>query len=136
MCRARAPIGETRPKVAWGRFGPGDQPQSLYGPTPPLTSPTLAARRLADRFAPSSRDVAVLVVATVALRMRAFLASRHLTFDDGNFGASAVALRHGEAPFSEVFSSQGPLFLPLVWLADLVGWHTLSAPRLLSLAGV
>ena len=37
----------------------------------------------------------------------------------------------GAVPFRDVFSSQGPLFLPLVWLADLLGGRTLDAPRLL-----
>ena len=37
---------------------------------------------------------------------------RHLTFDDGVYGASAVAMRAGGQPFRDVFSSQGPLFLP------------------------
>jgi hypothetical protein len=70
----------------------------------------------------------------VALRLPACLALRHLSFDDGVYGASAVALRHGGLPFRDVFSSQGPLFLPLVWLADLVGLRTLDAPRLLAVA--
>ena len=64
----------------------------------------------------------------------AYLASAHLTFDDGVFGASAVAMRAGGQPYRDVFSSQGPLFLPLVWVADLLGLRTANAPRLLSLA--
>ncbi len=79
-------------------------------------------------------DVAVLSVATVLLRLPALFASRHLTFDDGVFGASAVAMRHGALPFRDVFSSQGPLFLPLVWIADVAGLRTLDAPRLLAVA--
>ena len=79
-------------------------------------------------------DLAVLGVATVALRLPAYVADRHLTFDDGVYGASAVAMRAGGVPFRDVFSSQGPLFLPLVWLADLAGLRTANAPRLLGLA--
>jgi hypothetical protein len=45
-----------------------------------------------------------------------------------------VAMRSGDLPFRQVFSSQGPLFLPLVWLADLVGLRALAAPRLLAVA--
>ncbi len=37
-------------------------------------------------------------------------------------------------PFRDIFSSQGPVFLPLVWVADLLGFRTLDAPRLLALA--
>jgi len=77
-------------------------------------------------------DLAALTLATVLLRLPAYLAERHLTFDDGVFGASAVAMRAGGRPFADVFSSQGPLFLPLVWLADGVGLRTLDAPRLLA----
>jgi hypothetical protein len=75
-----------------------------------------------------------IVVGAVALRIPAYVATRHLSFDDGVYGASAVALRHGGVPFRDVFSSQGPLFLPLVWLADLIGLRTFDAPRLLAVA--
>jgi len=70
----------------------------------------------------------------IALRLPALVAARHLSFDDGVYGASAVAMRAGDLPFRDVFSSQGPLFLPLVWLADLAGLRTLDAPRLLAVA--
>jgi hypothetical protein len=76
----------------------------------------------------------LLVGTAVILRLPAFFASRHLVFDDGVYGASAVALRAGGLPFRDVFSSQGPLFLPLVWAADQAGLHTLNGPRLLALA--
>jgi 4-amino-4-deoxy-L-arabinose transferase-like glycosyltransferase len=82
-------------------------------------------------------DLAALVVGTVLIRLPALFAERHLTFDDGVFGASAIAMRHGGEPFKQVFSSQGPLFLPLLWLVDLLGLRLLDSPRLLSvLAGV
>lgn len=80
------------------------------------------------------RDLAVLVAVTIVLRLPRFFATRHVTFDDGVFGASAVAMRSGGVPFREVFSSQGPLFLPLVWLGDLVGLHTLNGPRVTAMA--
>lgn len=79
-------------------------------------------------------DLLALAAATIVLRLPAFFAPRHLTFDDGVYGASAVALREGGMPFRDVFSSQGPAFLPQVWLADLLGLHTLNGPRLLGLA--
>ena len=65
--------------------------------------------------------------------MPAFLASKSLVFDDGVYAASALAMRAGEAPFRTVFSSQGPLFLPLVWLGDLVGFRTIDSPRVIAL---
>ncbi len=49
------------------------------------------------------------------------------------FGSSALLLRHGELPFRDVFSPQGPLFLPLVWMADALGLRAENAPRLLPL---
>ena len=74
-----------------------------------------------------------LVAGALLLRLPALFATRHLSFDDGVYGASALAMRDGALPFRDVFSSQGPLFLPMVWLADLAGLRTLDAPRLLAL---
>ena len=84
--------------------------------------------------ATTRRDLFLLGALTLALRLPTFFATKHLTFDDGVFGASAVAMRNGGVPFREVFSSQGPLFLPLVWIADTLGLHTLNGTRLLGLA--
>jgi hypothetical protein len=88
------------------------------------------------RAAPSQwrRDAAVLAIATIVIRIPAFLAEKSLVFDDGVFASSARAMRNGELPFRDIFSSQGPVFLPLLWVADLVGLRTLDAPRLLSVA--
>jgi hypothetical protein len=97
----------------------------------PSSAPATAAAPRASRWGLAAL---ALAAATVLLRLPAFLADRHLTVDDGVFGASALAMRTGALPFREVFSSQGPLFLPLVWVADLAGFRTLDAPRLLALA--
>ncbi|OWY59025.1 hypothetical protein B7486_76800, partial [cyanobacterium TDX16] len=97
-----------------------------------MTTTTAPSRTTAA--APRWVEPALLVLATVILRIPALLAERHLTFDDGVFGASAVAMREGDLPFRDVFSSQGPLFLPLVFVADLLGLRTLDAPRLLTVA--
>lgn len=100
----------------------------------PMATTTSPTRRLGGV---ARIDLLVLAVATVALRAPAYAAGPHLTFDDGVYGASAVAMRAGDQPFRDVFSSQGPLFLPLVWLADLLGLRTANAPRLLGvLAGL
>lgn len=86
---------------------------------------------------PAAVDLVALAVGACLLRLPALVADRHLTFDDGVYGASAVAMRAGGVPFRDVFSSQGPVFLPLVRLADLVGFETMDAPRLLGvLSGV
>ncbi len=102
-----------------------------------MSTPTLAprARAGAPAAAPAAagrerwRDGALLAVAAVLLRLPAYLAPAHLSFDDGVYGASAVAMRHGGVPFREVFSSQGPLWLPLVRLGDLLTLRTLDSPR-------
>jgi hypothetical protein len=78
-------------------------------------------------------DAAFLAGFAVLLRLPAFFATRSLVFDDGVYASSALAMRAGAAPFRDVFSSQGPMFLPLVWLGDLIGFRTLDAPRVLSL---
>jgi hypothetical protein len=79
-------------------------------------------------------DATVLAVITIVIRLPAFFADRSLVFDDGVFGSSALAMRAGEVPFRDIFSSQGPVFLPLVWVADLFGFRTMDAPRLLAVA--
>jgi 4-amino-4-deoxy-L-arabinose transferase-like glycosyltransferase len=80
------------------------------------------------------RDLGVLALVAVVLRLPAVLSPRHLSFDDGVYGATAVALRHGARPYRDVFSSQGPLHHPLLYAADLLGFRTSVAPRLLPLA--
>jgi hypothetical protein len=87
-----------------------------------------ALTRLRDRW-----DLALLGLGTVALRLPAVVADRHLTFDDGVYGASAVAMRAGGEPFRDVFSSQGPLWLPLVWSGDVIGLRTTNGPRTISI---
>ncbi|MCU1458248.1 MAG: Dolichyl-phosphate-mannose-protein mannosyltransferase [Actinomycetia bacterium] len=79
-------------------------------------------------------DPALVLIALLALviRIPAFFATRVLSFDDGVYGASAVAMRHGGIPFRDVFSSQPPLFLPLVSVFDALGMRRLDSPRLLS----
>ena len=79
-------------------------------------------------------DAAVLAAVAIVIRLPAFVADAHLTYDDGVFGSSALLLRDGELPFRDIFSPQGPLFLPLVWVADLVGLRTANAARIVPVA--
>jgi 4-amino-4-deoxy-L-arabinose transferase-like glycosyltransferase len=79
-------------------------------------------------------DVTLLALGAILLRLPAYLAPTNLGYDDGGYGLAAIAMRQGYDPFRDVFSSQGPLFLPLVRLADLAGFETLDAPRLLAVA--
>jgi len=90
-----------------------------------------------DRTPAAGRDAGLLGLLAFALRVPALLAPTNLGYDDGGYGLAVVAMREGHAPFRDVFSPQGPLFLPLMRVADLVGLETMNAPRLLSvLAGV
>src|SRR4051812_43054372 len=74
------------------------------------------------RFTNTSRVdyTAVGVVAFIA-RLPAYLAHTYAHPDDATFGMSILAMRHGGVPFRDVFSSQGPLHLPLLFVGDLVG---------------
>lgn len=79
-------------------------------------------------------DLVALVALGVAVRIPAYLADRGLTFDDGVFANSVIAMRHGGVPFRDVFSSQGPLFLPLAFVGDILGGRNLDSPRVLAVA--
>ncbi|MGH9022921.1 MAG: hypothetical protein ACRDV9_07460, partial [Acidimicrobiia bacterium] len=100
---------------------------------PPATG-TLERARPDDAGRTARATPWALALATLLLRLGAYVSPRHLSFDDGVYGASAVAMRAGGIPFRDVFSSQGPLFLPLVYLADLLGLRNAQSPRVLSLA--
>lgn len=66
-------------------------------------------------------------------RLPLFLSTRALSFDDAVYGVSVVDMRRGMVPYRDVFSSQGPLHLPLLYVGDLVGLHSIDAPRVTSL---
>ncbi len=103
-----------------------------------VASPAVAALR-AGRTPGRTwrRDAGFLALVAALLRVPALLASAHLTFDDGVYGATVLALRAGGRPYRDVFSSQGPLHQPLLFAFDLLGFRTLDAPRLASLtAGI
>ena len=81
-------------------------------------------------------DILALGLGAILLRIPSLLAPTNLGYDDGGYGVAAIAMRQGYEPFRDIFSSQGPLFLPLVHLADVIGFETLNGPRLLAvLAG-
>lgn len=77
-------------------------------------------------------DLVAVVTLALLVRIPAYFSPAALSFDDGVFSNSAVAMRAGELPFRDVFSSQGPLFLPLVWLGDLLGFRTMDSPRVIA----
>ncbi len=85
----------------------------------------------------TTRDSLLVAVVALLVRIPAFFAPQPLGFDDGQFAMSVVAMRHGGLPFRQVFSSQGPLFLPVAWLGDLLTFRQIDSPRAASVvAGV
>lgn len=91
--------------------------------------PTIEARARLARF-----DAVGLAFVAFALRIPAFAADRHFHPDDGTYGMSAVAMRHGAAPFRTVFSSQGPFHLVTVWLGDVLTGRQMNSPRAAAVA--
>ncbi len=79
-----------------------------------------------------------LIAAVAALfRVPIWITRINQTFDEGVFLASNDLVAHGLVPFRDFFSSQGPLFLPLLRAAQIV---SLDDPRgartLMVLAGI
>ena len=74
------------------------------------------------------------VAVAVLLRIPSLISPANITFDEGVYAASVRAMRSGAKPFIDIFSSQGPLFLPLLRVADVVGFGWNPAPRLAMLA--
>ena len=56
------------------------------------------------------RDVALLAIGAIAVRVPSMLAPTQLGYDDGGYGLAAIAMRQGYQPFRQIFSPQGPLF--------------------------
>src|SRR4051812_34586953 len=82
-------------------------------------------------------DVTLLALGALLVRLPSMFAPTQLGYDDGGYGLAAVAMREGYAPFRDIFSPQGPLFLPLVHVADRIGLSHMNAPRLLAVvAGI
>ncbi|MFO7590201.1 MAG: glycosyltransferase family 39 protein [Acidimicrobiia bacterium] len=106
--------------------------RAVDGPAPAPTTSTDAVARTGRRT--WRIDAVLLALVAVVLRLPALLAPRHLTFDDGQYGVVVLGLRAGELPFRDLFSSQGPLYYPLLAVADVVGLRTLDGPRLLPVA--
>jgi hypothetical protein len=79
----------------------------------------------------------VLVGVALVLRLGALLTHRHLTFDDGCYGVSTIDMRHNLAPYRDLFSSQGPLHYPLLYVGDVLSGHMRNGPRVVPvLAGM
>ncbi len=99
---------------------------------PPAGDPPEGATSAGSAAVGRWYDLVGLMALALIVRLPAYFATKALSFDDGVFANSAVAMRDGDLPFRDVFSSQGPLFLPLVALGDLLGTRTLDSPRVLA----
>jgi hypothetical protein len=102
-----------------------------------MSDPAGVAARSRARTSAAWFVAPLLVVLTVAVRLPAFFSSRSLVIDDGVYGVAVVDMRHGLAPYTGVFSAQGPLHFPLLYVGDLIGLRTLNGPRVTPmLAGI
>jgi hypothetical protein len=99
---------------------------------------TVTTPPAATRARPRTWVVGVALAAiAVVVRLPTLCSPRHVGFDDGVYGATVLAMRHGAEPFRDVFSPQGPLHYPILYLGDLLGFRTLNSPRVASvLAGI
>lgn len=73
--------------------------------------------------------VALIATVAAAFRLPIWLTRVHQTFDEGVFLASNDLVAAGHTPFQEVFSSQGPLFLPLLRLGQWLSFEDPRGPR-------
>ncbi len=78
-------------------------------------------------------ELAGLAALTVLLRLPLVLARHPLSYDDGVYGASVVAMRAGARQYHDAFSGQGPLYFPLLRAGDLLGFQADWAPRVTGL---
>jgi hypothetical protein len=107
--------------------------QPTLGDLPTPTAAPFTSRLSASKW---FRGVCLSVL-TILVRIPALRAPNQLSYDDGVYRAAALAMRHGEFPFREVWSPQGPLFYPAIWLGDLIGFRTEIGPRITPLiAGI
>jgi hypothetical protein len=101
---------------------------SVTAAAPPI--PPRVSRRVA--WIPAG-----LALLALLIRLPMFFSPRHVLFDDGVYGVTVLAMRHGARPFHDVFSPQGPLHLVILYAGDLLGFRTLNAPRVAPLlAGI
>jgi len=82
------------------------------------------------------RVATVGVVAAVAawVRLPLLFATLPAAYDNGVYAMSVAAMRSGARPFRDVFSSQGPTFLPILRGFDILGFERPWAPRLAMVA--
>lgn len=75
-----------------------------------------------NRPARSWRHIVVLTGLAAAIRIAPWLSVQRITFDEGVFLASTDLAHSGLTPFQDFFVSQGPLFIPLLRLGQIVSF--------------
>lgn len=81
--------------------------------------------------------VAVLAVIAGAIRLPMWVSTTHFTFDEGVFLASTDLATAGFTQYRDFFASQGPLFIPLLHLGDLLAFGDPRGARtIMVVAGV
>lgn len=81
--------------------------------------------------------LALIAVVAALFRLPIWMTRVNQTFDDGVFLASNDLVASGLVPFRDFFSSQGPLFLPLLRAAQILSFNDFRGARtLMVLAGI
>ncbi len=89
------------------------------------------------RIEPAAIGLWMAIAVAAVLRLPQVSTRALVGYDDGVYLASVLAMRRGGAPFSDVYSSQGPAFLPLLRAADIIGLGVPWAARMVPvLAGI
>lgn len=78
--------------------------------------------------------VAVLTLIAGAIRIPMWASKTHFTFDEGVFLASTDLATAGLTQYRDFFASQGPLFIPLLHLGDLLGFGDPRGARTIMVA--
>lgn len=79
----------------------------------------------------------VLIIVGLATRLDLLFRPYPLSFDDGVYAMSIKHIANGAKPFTDVFSSQGPYFLPLISIpAQIFGFSPWSARLVPFIAGI
>lgn len=92
---------------------------------------------LPKESSPWRGHVALIAIAATLFRVPIWLTNVSQTFDEGVFLASNDLVASGLVPFRDFFSSQGPLFLPMLRLSQILSFNDPRGARtLMVVAGI
>ncbi len=92
-------------------------------------APTLSRAEATGRTRGTWQAPVALIAIAIAVRIGSLAIHRDLSFDDGCYGVSTIDMRHGLLPYRDLFSSQGPLHYPLLYVGDFLSGRPLNGPR-------